>query len=155
MVQDQVLQPVNLIEHWTGKHLHNVILFWFHMWWIVVWSKAWKSATSLFRIIECLMFKFIAHASLNYYLMCKVKLPVRLMSGILFMTRAKTNTTCCYCARSVPFDDPGYLCLRGWEYFSHFNRELEHVFTHNWNDSVLGFYVFVNYRTATETLSIT
>ena len=46
------------------------------------------------------------------------------------MTRAKTNTTCCYCARSVPFDDPGYLCLPGWDYFSHFNRELEHVFTH-------------------------
>ena len=83
MVQDQVLQPVNLIEHWTGKHLHNVIL------------------------------------------------------------------------SSVPFDDPGYLCLPGWEYFSHFNRELEHVFTHHRNESVLGFYDFVHSGSATETLSIT
>ena len=64
-------------------------------------------------------------------------------------------TTCCYGARSVPFDDSGYLCLRGWEYFSHFNRELEHVFTHNWNESVLGFYDFVCSGSVTETLSIT
>ena len=89
MVQDQMLQPVNLIEHWTGKHLHNVILFWFHMWWIVVWSRAWRVGT---RIVH---------------------------------TR---NSWLCDTARSVPFDDPGYLCLPGWEYFSHFNRELEHVF---------------------------
>ena len=69
-----------------------------------------------------------------------------------FMTRTKTNLKCCYRARSVPFDDPRYLCLPGWKRFSHFNRELTHDFPHHWNDSVLVFYDLVY---ATETLSIT
>ena len=107
------------------------------MWWIVVWSKVWRVGT---RVVH----------TQNSWLW-----ETETLCGNLFMTRAKTNATCCYCARSVPFDDPGNLCLPGWEYFSRFNRELEHVFTHNWNESVLGFYDFVYSGSATETLSIT
>ena len=47
------------------------------------------------------------------------------------------------------------LLIPGWDYFSHFNRELEHVFTHDWNDSVLVFYDFVYSGSATETSSMT